>query len=199
MNKPTIFLDCDNCIINSTRRLCDILNHRFKTKVKWQDVKKFNLTDQFDVSKEDVLDIFDSGNFWAYIEDYIIPDCRDVLTILSEDYDIIAVSIGSYNNISNKAQFLKEHFPMVKQFIGLASGGELIMDKSVLDMSGEGNYFIDDVLSNIVSSNCPNRILFSEDLLVNQWNGQLDSSKLVGSWMEILDIIQHNRKEKIYE
>lgn len=198
MSKPKAFVDFDNVLVNSTKRLCDILNTRYKKSIQWQDVKAWNLQDCYPTNKEEIEEIFDSTNFFTYLEDYIMPYCVDTLNILSEDYDIICVSIGSYNNISNKAQFLKRYFPMVKQFIGLANSGELKMDKSLVNMRGEGNVFLDDCLSNIQSSNCPNKLLYSERLLCNEWNGQKDGSKLVGCWMEVMDIIQLKRKEKVW-
>ena len=196
MSKPVIYTDVDGVLIQSVRRLCDILNTRYDKSVDWRDVKRWDLVDCYPTSTQEIEEIFNGGNFWCYIEDYIMPESQEVLKILSETYDIVAVSIGTFQNICFKTEFLKQHFPMIKEFVALGKEGSLKMDKSIVNMTGNGAYFIDDVLSNIESSNCENKILFSEENVKSEWNGYSD--KTVGCWTEVLDIIQLKRKEKIW-
>lgn len=197
MKKPILYVDVDGVLIQSVKRLCDILNTRYNKSVNWRDVKRWDLVDCYPTSTQEIEEIFDGGNFWCYIEDYIMPDSKEALAILSETYNIVAVSIGSFQNICFKTEFLKQHFPMIKEFVALAKEGTLKMNKSLVNMGGKSNYFIDDVLSNIKSSNCENKILFSELGLKTEWNGYSDNT--VGCWTEVLDIIQNNRKEKIWK
>ena len=192
--KKKIFIDIDGVLINTPQRICDILNHRYKKNLNYQDIKTWDFK-EYGVEQEEIEEIFDTGGFWVDIEKYIYPQAKDVLELLSHSYDIIAISIGSYENIANKAIFLREEFPMVSEFIGLGKKGKLVMDKSIIDM--RGSTFIDDSFSNIKSSNASNKILFSFNGVATEWNNNLEYNNTCYSWEEVLGNISMQDLEEV--
>ena len=84
---------------------------------------------------------------------------------------MIVVSVGTPLNLALKSIWLSEKLPFIKDYVLLRNDG-CVMDKGIVEMSGNGNIFMDDVESNLRSSNCDNKVLFGKRFDWNiGWNG----------------------------
>ena len=179
-----IFIDFDNCCINSTLIVTAILNERYNKKVEWEDIKQYDFSDKFpEVTKKEIKEIFDSREFFKLAEFAIFPNAIRVIERLCGDFNVSIVSIGSSENIRHKIKFLKDKFPFIKNYIMLVKEDN-IMDKSVVRM-GKEDWMIDDVYSNLETSTAGNRILFSYANIKTSWNQYGKHIELTPSWKDI--------------
>ena len=189
MNKFKVFIDVDNCIINSTKAVAQWFRNTYYHAIKeyaitdpdWTKVKKWNFTDEMPtMSKSDIKKVFDSKYFFDNVE--FFPQAKEVVTKLINDerFEVIFCSIGTVKNISNKMEFLEKHFPNVTQIM-IKNGQE--MDKSLVNMNNA--MFIDDNTDNLNSSNASIKACFSYDNCLDKewnigWGGILESE-----WIEV--------------
>jgi 5'(3')-deoxyribonucleotidase len=75
-------------------------------------------------------------------------------------------------NIARKAKWIKNNMPYINDAILLTNQG-IKMDKGIVNMDYPGSIFIDDVKSNLDSSNAKRKILFGKRFVWNrEWNGE---------------------------
>jgi 5'(3')-deoxyribonucleotidase len=187
MDKPKLFLDFDDTIVNSSKAICDIYNMLYKDyngfkPADWTKNVTWDFKDECPLmSQQDKTNLFRSKIFWDNVK--LFPDAYNALLALSAKYRIIIVSLGTLKNLSYKALFLKEKLPFIDDVILLKNSGTK-MDKSFINMSG--GIFIDDVLSNIESSNADKKYVFGKISDYNRTDkyGRLLDWKEV--WMELM-------------
>jgi len=186
MSKPKFFIDMDSTITNSVLAYTKVYNkiYQYYPDFKIADpnkLKQYNLKDICPLVCNP-LDIFDHDLFFEYLE-FINDNTYEVLEKLSKKYQLIVVTIGTPTNLSKKSLWLEEKLPFIKDYILLFNDG-CKMNKEIVNMSGNGSIFLDDVESNLRSSNCERRILFGKRF---EWNiGWLGYWAL--NWSEIEDM-----------
>lgn len=172
MSKPKLFLDFDNTIVNSDKVYCSLYNWLYSTNkdfryADWTKVRERSYADQCPLAVNDVKEMFEMAEFFMNLE--FFPQAKETIEKLNEDYEIIIVSIGTPKNLSLKSLWLEENLPFVNKYI-LLNNGENLIDKSIVDM--EGAIFIDDVASNLTSSNADVKLCFGGKADKNRdWNG----------------------------
>jgi len=196
--KKIIYLDVDNTIINSKKRVAEIYNQYYRleddSSIKWEDVVNYN----FDIESKIIKEIFDRFDFYKGITGGadIVEDCLETLEILKErGYKIIIYSKGTLLNIQYKTEFLNNRFGHLIDghiFIGASN---VTMGKNQVDMSG--GILIDDHIDNLTDNNALYNIcarLFNQDEKWNKdWKG-----KTIRHWSELLPIINSiERYEKL--
>lgn len=184
MEKIKLFLDLDNTVTNSTRAFCSTFNHLYKYKegfvpAQWDKVEKYNFSCQCNLLKtqRDVLEIFEDPIFFKKLR-LINDNTYEIVRKLSEKYQIIVTSIGTPRNLARKTEYLEENLPFIKDYI-LLNNGNSKMDKSVVQMS-EG-ILLDDVASNLLSSNATRKICFGK---IYEWNADWDGERCF-DWTEV--------------
>lgn len=183
MSKPKLFVDFDNTIVNATKAFCRLYNATYKgspnfTPAQWELVDRYDFKDQCPLVL-DVENIFKLKLLFNIFE-FINHNTYEVLEQLAKVYQVIIVSIGTYENISNKSLWIKEYLPFIKDSIFLINNG-VKMDKSLIDMKNA--IFIDDVVSNLNSSNAMDKICFGE---IHEWNRDWNGNKCL-NWTEVRD------------
>ena len=181
MNKQKLFLDCDGTIIDSIQAYCQTYNELYKNHsgfqpAIWYKCEQWDLKDQCNLV-ENVNTIFSNELFFKYC-DFIDRNTQDVIFKLNEKYQVIVCSIGTYSNISLKSQWIKYNLPFIKDSVFLVNKG-CKMTKAIVNM--EGAIFIDDVLSNLESSNADYKIVFGDEY---KWN-KTDKYKRCFNWSDI--------------
>lgn len=172
MNK--LFLDMDSVITDSASAYCETYNeiYRFTPGFIPADHTKNQKWDFHEVCPlvESPLYIFSHPLFFKLLK--FMPDAEEVIKELQNKYQVIIVSIGCYDNISLKAQFIKNKMPYIKDAILLTNQG-IKMDKGIVNMYYPGSIFIDDVKSNLDSSNAERKILYGQKFDWNkEWTGE---------------------------
>ena len=186
MSKIKLFVDFDNTLVNSTRSFCTSYNfiyeyHKDFTPANWELVNTWNFSNQCSILKSDsdVLDIFENPLFFDCLE-LINDNTFEILKELNEKYQIIIASIGTPINLSLKALYLQENLPFIKDYILMHNNG-IKMNKEIIKMDYPDSIFIDDHVSNLISSNAVNKYVFGKDY---PWSKTNDYKRL-WNWTDV--------------
>jgi len=184
--KPRLFCDIDNPITSSTEAFCSVYSQIYKDHPDyihpiWQNVNKWDFADELPLLKgvKEVEEIFGKRDFFNNLK-FINHNTYEVLKQLNKKYEIILVSIGSFNNISYKSQWVKNNLPFITESIFLVNHGSK-MTKSLVNMSGKGNVFLEDVESNLNSVIVERPICFGS---IKSWNENWQSEKAF-NWTDV--------------
>lgn len=174
LSKPVLFLDFDSVIVDTNKAFCEYYNTYYSHREGFEKADHtkceiWNFHDTCPLAKDDVNTIFGEKALFDLLEPY--QHAMEVLERLSEQYEIVIVSIGTFMNISEKAKWIEKHMPFISEAILLGMNNGAVMNKSMVNM--EGGVFIDDVMSNLISTNAERKILFGKTFVWNeQWTGE---------------------------
>ena len=167
MKKFKFFIDMDSTITDSVKAYCTTYN------IIYQDHSNFKPADHTKLSQynlkcicplvEKPLDMFEQTLLFEHLE-FINNNTYEVLEKLSNKYELILVTIGTPSNLSQKSLWLEKNVPMIKNYVLLSNEG-CKMNKSVVNM--KGSIFVDDIVSNLESSNASIKVLFGK---LFEWN-----------------------------
>lgn len=181
--KPKLFVDFDNTICNTTEAFCSVYSSIYQHHPKfifpkWELVDQYNFLDQCPLT-ESVEEVFKMEALFKSLK-FINDNTYEILGQLNEKYQIVIASIGTYDNISLKSQYVKDNLPFIKDSVFLVNQG-CAMNKNLINMSGEGNVFIDDVVSNLNSVQVERKIAFGT---IHQWNKDWNGERAL-DWTEV--------------
>ena len=83
----TIYLDFDNTIVESNKRVIEILNSRYHTSKTEADIKDYQFSGIHSISEKEKLDIFESDEFYNGLE--FKPQVLEVLNKYHNAYNFI--------------------------------------------------------------------------------------------------------------
>ena len=189
MDKQKLFVDFDNTITNSTKAFCEIYNyiyeyHKNFVKARWEYVNEWDFKDECPLLKDDenmIQDIFASDAFFENLE-FLNESTYEALRKLSERYEVILVTIGTFENIALKTQWIAENLPFIKECIFIVNNG-CKMDKSTINM--HGGIFLEDHYSNLKSSNASTKICVGKTY---SWNEKWDGIRCE-TWDDIITLL----------
>jgi 5'(3')-deoxyribonucleotidase len=164
VNKIRLFLDIDNTIINTIKAYCDVYNdlYQFRPGFKeaiWYNVEKYDMKDECPLILNK-NDIFGSYDFFQKCE-FMNDNTYEVIEKLNEKYQVFICTLGIPKNLSYKALWLEKNLPFINDYL-LLNNGNCKMNKSIIDMSSN-SIFIDDVTSNLDTSNAAYKIIFGDE------------------------------------
>ncbi|OOM70714.1 5' nucleotidase, deoxy (pyrimidine), cytosolic type C protein [Clostridium puniceum] len=174
MNK--IFIDFDCTISDSVKTYCNVYNLLYKEqdgfiKANHSKVNRYDLKDQCNLV-EHQEDIFSSGEFFKHLE--FMPYAKEVIERLGSKYELAICSIGTLDNISLKAKWIRANLSFINNVIlisNIVKSQGIKTDKSIVNM--EDSIFIDDHSENLLSSNAKLKICFGKEYEWNKnWTGQ---------------------------
>ena len=178
----TIYLDFDNTMVESNKRIIEILNSKYHTSKTENDLKDYQFDSIYPISEQEKLEMFESDEFYNGLE--FKPQVLEVLNKYKDSYNFIIVSKGTPNNLVKKQNWIISHLPYNLKFIGL-SGQTFKKDK--IDMSD--GIQIDDNFS-CLKTNAALKILYKS---FNQFPWQQpdtdDEYIAVNTWEEIDSIL----------
>jgi 5'(3')-deoxyribonucleotidase len=173
-----IFMDFDGVIVNSRKAYCDTYSQLYAncenyTHPNWKCVEEWDLSKMCPLSKED---LFGHDLFFYDLE--FMNGAKLKIESLSSKFDIIICTIGTYDNVSKKSQWIKHKLPVIKKTIFINNGSNH-MDKSIIDM--RNSIIVDDVSNNLHKSNAEVKICFGE---VFKWNEDWEGTRCY-TWGEL--------------
>lgn len=171
MTKTKLFLDADNTILNSSQTYCEIYNLMYQDHPNFVPANHDNLK-QWDL--KDIcplvinpVDVFSSEMFWDRVGFYDV-DTLYVLDKLLHKYDVWVCSIGTIENITRKLKWFEQNTSIHNY--AMITNADNTMCKDVVNMAG--GIFVDDVASNLFSSNASWKICFGKKYPWNsEWSG----------------------------
>ena len=178
----TIYLDFDNTIVESNKRIVEILNNKYHTSKTEADIKDYQFKSIYPISEKEKLDIFESDEFYNGLE--FKPKVLEVLNKYKDLYNFVIVSKGTNDNLVKKEQWIVNHLPYKVKFIGLSGQ---TFNKDEIDMSN--GIQIDDNFG-CLKTNATLKILYKS---FNQFPWQEPDSDdeyiAVNTWEEIDSIL----------
>lgn len=178
----TIYLDFDNTMVESNKRIIEILNSKYHTSKTEADIKDYQFNSIYPISEQEKLDMFESDEFYNGLE--FKPQVLEVLNKYKDSYNFIIVSKGTPNNLVKKQNWIISHLPYNLKFIGLSGQ---TFKKDEIDMSD--GIQIDDNFS-CLKTNAALKILYKS---FNQFPWQQpdtdDEYIAVNTWEEIDSIL----------
>lgn len=178
----TIYLDFDNTMVESNKRIIEILNSKYHTSKTEEDIKDYQFNSIYPISEKEKLDMFESDEFYNGLE--FKPQVLEVLNKYKDSYNFIIVSKGTPNNLVKKQNWIISHLPYNLKFIGLSGQ---TFKKDEIDMSD--GIQIDDNFS-CLKTNAALKILYKS---FNQFPWQQpdtdDEYIAVNTWEEIDSIL----------
>lgn len=178
----TIYLDFDNTMVESNKRIIEILNSKYHTSKTENDLKDYQFDSIYPISEQEKLEMFESDEFYSGLE--FKPQVLEVLNKYKDSYNFIIVSKGTPNNLVKKQNWIISHLPYNLKFIGLSGQ---TFKKDEIDMSD--GIQIDDNFS-CLKTNAALKILYKS---FNQFPWQQpdtdDEYIAVNTWEEIDSIL----------
>lgn len=171
-----LFLDFDSTIVDSIKAYCSVYNSTYN-HLEGYRVADYNKVNRYDLKDQCHLvehqeNIFSNKVLFEHLE--FMPDAEEVIQKLGEKYQIIICSLGTLENITWKAQWIKNNMPYVKDVVLISSAisaSGIKTDKSVVNM--KDSIFIDDHAENLITSNAEIKIRFGKEYEWNKnWTGQ---------------------------
>jgi len=186
-NKPRLFCDFDNTLVQTTSAFCSVYSQIYKNHPDYKTpnykaVNKWDFGDELPLLKgvKEVEEIFGMKELFNNLE-LINHNTYDILKELSNKYEIILISIGSFSNIKHKTIWVDNNLPFITEAMFLVNKN-CKMDKSLLNAIGEGNIFIDDVESNLNSVTTVERKICFGD--IKSWNENWQGERTF-NWTDI--------------
>lgn len=192
MSKIKLYLDFDNTLTNSTKSFCKTYNLFYNfipnfVLANYEKVDAWNFRDQCTLIKtdEEVEKIFGMQTFFANLE-FMNKNTKEILQELNEKYHIILCSVGSYQNISLKSDWIQRNLSFIKDSIFIVNGGNYkdSFNKSIIDMSN--SIIVDDVEDNLYSSNAKYKINFGD---IHSWNCNWNGVRCT-TWDDVKDYLE---------
>ena len=207
--KTKLFIDVDGVVLNPNDIICKLYNVHFQmhndfipaigNKVShWDYREQCPLAHKGEHFTSDIISYwFGCDEFWELADKYEpMENSRNIIKLLSYQYDIIFCSIGSDDNISKKALWLKKYFNGYKRI--LLATPDCNISKSLVDMSD--GIFLDDKMSNLESSNAKYKFAFGEVFEWNKyWTPEIYTKNdgRIKNWLEAYTILSALEKKQI--
>ena len=185
MKTLKLYLDFDNTIVNTTKRICEMYNEDFKNHpkfipAKWYLVNKYDFSDQCPLmNKEALMKYFDEDRFFSRLE--YMENALEIIHKLSEFFIINIISLGNANNLSLKETWIYNNLPFIHKFVGC--NFKDVSDKRHIDMSTD--ILIDDCSGNLSTSNAKLKILYGD---LFEWNKDWNGFRK-WNWYEVYDFL----------
>lgn len=193
----TIYMDCDDTILNSSAAIIEILNERYGVNKTVNDLRDYKYRSIVGtVSQEEILGIFQSEQFWKKVQFNEI--FVEAIKKLKNIFKFIIVSKGTKENLEAKEVHLKKAFKEMGvdiEFIGIPIilGSSSKFEKSLVDMTG--GIQIDDCTDEL-RTKAAVRILLRNNRRVH-WNYIPENEEnfyAVDTWKEIEEILEFAAK-----
>ncbi len=184
MRKRRLFLDYDLTIVDSITAFAKTYNELYKHHEDFVPADPNKIT-SYDfrcicplLDNEAKTTIWEHQTFFNFV-DFMDDNTLSVLEKLSKKYELVICSIGVPKNISLKALWIEKHLPFIENYVLINNGNGCTMNKSIVNM--KGGIIVDDIPSNLESSNADEKILFGKEYSWNRgWYGERCSS-----WKEL--------------
>lgn len=178
----TIYLDFDNTIVESNKKVIEILNERYGENKSEDDLVDYGFNSIHKIPEKEKLSIFESDEFFTDLQ--FKPHIIDIITKNYNKFNWVITTKGTKANLDKKFAWLDEHWPFDMQRIGITNDN---LSKSTVDMSN--GIQIDDV-SAALDTKAAVKILYKDynDFCWQQIEPG-DDILVVNSWEEIDKIL----------
>lgn len=184
----TIYLDFDNTLVESNKRIIEILNKRYHLNKSENDLSDYYYNSICSkVTKNEIDAIFDSKEFFDGLE--FKPFALEIFNKYKDKYEIVITTKGTVDNLELKEQWLRDKLGKEISFLGLSGNPH---DKSSVNM--KNGIQIDDN-SSCLRTNASVRILYRDGHSYPWQKGFTNNNiLLVDNWQQIDEILNFYSK-----
>lgn len=167
----TIYVDCDDTILNSSAVIIEILNSRYGVSKTIEDLRDYRYRSIVGgVTQEEILEIYQSEEFWEKVQ--FQPKFLKALEKLKKYFSFVIISKGTEQNLKAKEIHLRKAFKgrgVDIEFVGipLIIGSKTKFTKALCNMVGAIQ--IDDCTQEFAGSSASVKILIKNGREV-EWN-----------------------------
>ena len=192
MELNTIYIDMDGTFWDTVTDICELYAEDFCDHPDFilrveREIDTWGFEELSLASYDYLNDYFSDARFFENIHPF--PMAKAVCEVLSRNYRIVFVSIGTNVNLFGKRCWLKDNMHCPYEFIGVKIDDH--DDKSHIDMSD--GFFIDDSYDNLKTSNAAVNICFGKKV---SWNEKWDGLRLK-SWEDVYEYITNFDEETL--
>lgn len=178
----TIYLDFDNTIVESNKRVIEILNERYGENKNEDDLWDYGYNSIHNISEEEKLSIFESDDFFKDLQ--FKPRAIDTINKRYEQFNWVITTKGTDINLEKKFAWLDKYWPFKMDRVGITNNN---FSKSSVDMTN--GIQIDDVAA-ALDTKATVKILY-KDYKNYRWQqvNPCDNILVVNDWDEIDTIL----------
>lgn len=192
-DKLSVYVDCDDTILNSSVAVIDILNKYFNKNKTIEDLHDWNYRSiEKTITADDICKIYESDEFWSIVK--VNAGFLNFYQRYKTKFNWIVVSKGTKRNLLQKKIYLEKIFDNF-QFIGVEIfNPDKQLSKSSLDMSN--SIQIDDVFEELEDTNANIKILLTNNrkFYWNKIKPNVENLYAVQNWEEISQILEFFNK-----
>ena len=186
MSKPNLYLDIDGVIIDTIKCIVGLYNDDFYyykdyKRIYPEDINTYDFSECMCANKDFINTYFNTKRFFDNVE--FMENAQETIYMLNNFYNITLVSHGFSPNLRAKVDWINYNLPFVK-FIGINLKES--NDKSSVDMSN--GIFVDDKVSNLISSNAKEKIIFGKKY---PWNIEDNGYKRFETWIKLYTYLRN--------
>jgi 5'(3')-deoxyribonucleotidase len=183
ITKRDLYIDFDSTLVISDKAFASMYNETYKDDpdfipADW--TKHWDwayshicplLHKYYDNPQLATVSYYSSETFFKYLE--FFPDAKEVVTKLTEKYNVIICTSAFPMNASRKVLWIEEHLPVVNEIIILINNSGKGIGKSRVPMMEPDAIFIDDHPTNLHSTKASSKYLFKshETEYSKDWDG----------------------------
>ena len=176
----TIYLDFDNTIVESHKRIIEIINNNYNVNKKESDLIDYGYKSIYPLSQEQVVQFYESDDFFENLT--FKPMAFEVYNKYKDLYNIIITTKGTDKNLKKKEKWLRDNLDKNINFIGATGNSK---DKSAIDM--KDGIQIDDICD-CLNTNAKLHILY-KSFNDFDWQKCCGDIVCVNTWEEIDEIL----------
>ena len=177
----TIYIDFDNTIVESNKKIIELLNKEYGLSKTESDLIDYNYNSIAPITRQEKVALFQSDEFFDCLEfkDVFL----DFFNKYSEKMNFVVVTKGTSINLEKKISWLKKNLPKKIDFIGMPNS----LSKKRINM--RDGIQIDDTTIEL-DTDAQIKILYKSDNNFD-WQQGYDNSDIivVNTWKEIDDVI----------
>lgn len=177
----TIYIDFDNTIVESNKKIIELLNKKYGLSKIESDLTDYNYNSIAPITRQEKVALFQSDEFFDCLE--LKDGFLDFFNKYSEKMNFVVVTKGTPINLEKKISWLKKNLPKKIDFIGMPNS----LSKKRVNM--RDGIQIDDTTIEL-DTDAQIKILYKSDNNFD-WQQGYDNSNIivVNTWKEIDDVI----------
>lgn len=178
----TVYLDFDNTMVESNKRVIEILNERYGENKSEDDLEDYGYNSIHNITENEKLSIFESDDFFTNLQ--LKPRILDVVAKNYDKFNWVITTKGTELNLKKKFDWIDKNWPFTMRRVGINNKN---LSKASVNMSG--GIQIDDV-SAALDTKAGVKILY-KDYRDYYWQhtNPCDNILIVNDWDEIDKIL----------
>lgn len=174
----TILIDVDDVINNLCEAWCNWLDEKYKTGVKYTDIKEWDMQVAFPLlTAEEIYEPLFDEDFWHTVNPNI-DAIKYVYQLMQDGYNIYLCTTTNYKNVKIKFEFIQKYFTYITWNHVIVCSRKQIINADIL---------IDDAPHNLVGGK------YQKILMTQPHNENFDNEAYgihrVNNWEECYDTI----------